>query len=325
VRKLPILCLLAVILVLVPQSHSTQAQSTLDPTVFAAPLSVVTADGGTVTVQRVEDNVTAAADPMFLRPSGTTGRSLSQQGRQTGFQADFLVGTVGYAYSASIFQSSSQAGAAFLAQQAFWKAGSTDPTNSENPITNVGDVGLADWWVGATVSSGTVYAVNEEFFARGRILVEVYLIISADDITALGTSPFALQDALSQNLDQIAVTANIAPTATSTPLPTSTPKPTATPRPAPTAKPVAHTSVKCKKGYKVVKGKCVRKKKKAALVSVEVLSALHASRGVTVTPFTSLAAPVRRFLRMTDGQTRSGVTSTQRPLVRSVASGLFSK
>jgi hypothetical protein len=230
--------------VLVPQHGTATAQTDVDPTIFAPPVQAFTSNGFNVVSQGVEDNAAAANDPLFLRFSSKTVADLDAQGRVTGYGAHVVCAIpdcsgLDYIYYASIYGTSAQAAAAFRKQQSDWAATGAQ----ESPITSSGDPGLADSYIGLTTNQQVLR--TEEFFSRGRVLGEVFLMATPANLVAAGLeTSILLLLSLGVAVDDIARTVVAAPPppSTDTPLPTATSTPmatsTATPVP-PTATPTA--------------------------------------------------------------------------------------
>lgn len=186
-------------------------------------------------------------------------------GRKTGYRMDFMYQVqgvqIGTEYLASIFSDADHA-----------KSAMTDATSGVislvgSPLPDpcpAGDTCKA--YSGSNplnASQKAVYAV----FTRGAIMVELGSQVPSGSYsqiqTALETQLYSILNAADAQA-KLALSSGTKPSATNTqPKPTDTPvPPTATPKPTakPTAKP--KKKVTCKKGYKLVKGKCKKVKKK---------------------------------------------------------------
>jgi hypothetical protein len=228
----------------------------LDPQQLALPQSALPA-GAVLQTNTVSDNADADKSNFHvLHPS-----SYESLGRVTGYHQIFTFplqgSTVGTDYLASEFGSASQATAAMNESIGPNSLVAIIGKPLDQPCT-AGDTCQA--YYGTNPLSPTnkvVFGV----FVRGPILVETASQVPASAFDqlepALETALYGLLGAADSQaklaLGETSATNTPAPTATNTPLPTATPKPKAKSKPK---------HVTCKKGYKLVKGKCKKAKKK---------------------------------------------------------------
>jgi hypothetical protein len=252
-------------------SARTLAPSAIDPTELAVPASLLPA-GSTIFHSAVSDNpdADAATVPsdghralttvLHLTQYGNEDASRANLGRLTGYRMDFTYtvsgAAVGTEYLASIFPSAAAAQAAL-----------NDATGSASLISLIGQPLPQTCSVGEDCKG--FYAPNP-LLSGQEAVVEVYVsgTILVETVTSAPSAGF---DALEPNLQttlnafllttysrvESALTGGQS-TDTPTPVATSTPVPTATPAPAVTSAP---KKKHCKKGYKIVKGKCKKAKK----------------------------------------------------------------
>jgi cell division septation protein DedD len=270
-----IVALMVAVLSIAPWRASV-AQTVPDPSIFALYPFELPA-GAQIVDSRVATN--GAVIDQHLQ----SGRPLPD-GRVTGYylQAKTLTASGGTAsvisYLASIFTTNRTAQDAFADQQDFWQSEVVNFGNSAYE-EDLGDFFLAHLY---TLRDANGNTDSELFFQRGAVFIEVTLqnfgTLSRDERKALLLG-------IAHTLESRAngTPAPLTPTVTDTPLPTATatvtPKPTRTPRPTatptrvkrvPTRTPTptpqtayghpVQESVHCKKGYRLVHGRCTKAK-----------------------------------------------------------------
>jgi hypothetical protein len=269
------LALIAIVVVLATAQAPRQvshAQSVVDPSIFAL-LPLDFPQGSQIADSRVVSNETLAIEHLQIGPPAPAGRLTGYytQARipnpSGGFRA-FLY------FLASIYTDNASATTARQAEDDYWKAllhQAPSRVDIEPISSPVGDAGSSRWYAYHDPNGNSH---SELFFTRGRFFIEVNFDIFGAPIA--GSDLQAVQQ-IAVALDTIALTgksrATPTPTATPTATPTSTPTPTATPTrtpvpPTATAtppKPVQEATrtskkpPKCKKGQKLVKGKCKKR------------------------------------------------------------------
>jgi hypothetical protein len=227
----------------------------VSPQQLALPQSALPAGAG-IDASQVSDNTDADKSAFHI----VHQHSYEDLGRVTGYRMDFhftLQGSaVGSEYLASVISSSDQA-----------KAAMNDAIGSGSLIAIIGTPLAHACTVGDACQAysgpnpGTSNKVVLAIFVRGPIMVETASQVPASAFDqlepALETTLYGLLSAADNQaklaLGEISATNTPSSTATNTPLPTATPKPK-------TKSKTKH--VTCKKGYKLVKGKCKKVKKK---------------------------------------------------------------
>lgn len=249
--------------------------TSIDPATLAVPAALLPA-GSTVYHSAVSDNPDADAKttPADGHPSLITALHLTQYGnddpsrgnlgRLTGFRLDFTYvvsgATAGTEYLASIFPSAAQAQSAL-----------DDATGSHSLIALIGKPLPQTCTVGDVCKgfygSNPVLAGQEAvglFYVDGPILVET---VSSAPSAGFDSLEPALQSVLNSFLLASDTRVKSAlgegkPADTPTATATGTPVPTATSVPTPQTAAPRHPKKKhCKKGYKLIKGKCKKTKK----------------------------------------------------------------
>jgi hypothetical protein len=228
----------------------------VNPQQLALPPSALPA-GAVLQTNTVSDNADADKSNFHvLHPN-----SYQSLGRITGYHQIFnfpLEGsTVGTDYLASEFSSVSQATAAMNESVGPNSLVSIIGRPLDHPCT-AGDACQAYY---GTNPLDPTYKVVFGAFVRGPILVETASQVPAsafDQVEpALETTLYGLLSGADNQaklaLGETSPTNTPAPTATNTPLPTATPEPTGKPK---------SRHITCKKGTKLVKGKCKKVKKK---------------------------------------------------------------
>jgi hypothetical protein len=279
-HRLIILAALAVLVLAATVPYgSTAAQTVADPSFYALTQSELPG-GAEIIRSLVATNGAVAASN--LQPGAPL-----PAGRLTGYYLEARTHTAtggtgsDLSYLVSFFNNSDDAQTAFNDQQTFWQHELASFGNSAFE-ENVGTFPAAHLY---TLRDANGNTDSDLFFVRDSVLVEVSLAdfntLSRDERDALllkiartlesrtqGTPPPITPTDTASPTDT--ATPTIIPTPTRTPRPTATRKPIATPRKTPThvptrtplpsyGHPVAEP-LHCKKGYKVVHGKC----KKAA-------------------------------------------------------------
>jgi hypothetical protein len=245
--------------------------SAIDPAGLAIPMSLLPA-GSTIYHSAVSDNPDADAKTtppdghqslmtaLHLTQYGNEDASRGNLGRLTGYRMDFTYAvsgaTVGTEYLASIFPSAAQAHSAL-----------DDATGPLSLISLIGRP-LAQTCTVGDVCKG-FYAPNP-LLSSQEAVVELYVhgAVLVETVTSAPSAGFdTLEPDLQATLNQFlvasdsrveAVLAGDQSTDTATVVATSTPAPTATPVPTRAS---ASKKKQCKKGYKLVKGKCKKVKK----------------------------------------------------------------
>ena len=261
-----------------PVSASRQRDvdpATINPAVLQLPASALPA-GVIVDHNGVSDN--ADADGRTTPPDGHKsalgGPPVHQNfseafHRTTGYRLDFrypLSGSeIGTEYLASIFPSADKA-----------KAAMDDAIGPGSLVQLIGKPLAHQCQAGDRCSAyycpnpGTPNNAVAAIFTHGPILIETASQVPADKFDALEP---AMESTLYGFLGaadgqiKIALSGSSGPSATTAPQATNTATATATatstPKPTPTKKPTKKPAKKCKKGYKLVHGKCKKVKKKA--------------------------------------------------------------
>lgn len=245
--------------------------SAIDPAGLAIPMSVLPA-GATVYHDSVSDNADADAKttPLDGHQSLVTALHLTQYGnedpsrpnlgRLTGYRMDFTYSLssaiIGTEYLASIFPSAALAQAALV-----------DATGPLSVISLLGKplpqtCGVGDICNGFYAPNPLL--VGQEavvaLYRDGPILVETVTSAPAAGFDALEPALQATLNGLLLATDIRVKAMLVAAEATDTATPTATPLPTATATPTP-RHPGTTKKKSCKKGYKLVKGKCKKVKK----------------------------------------------------------------
>jgi hypothetical protein len=278
-RFVVVLALMVLVVAAVVPRGSTQAQTVADPRFYALTQSELP-PGAVITDSEIaKDGALIAGNlqPGAPGPGGwLTGYYLAARtSTPSGGTASVI------SYLVSFFDNSNDSQYAYSARQAFWQNELATFGNSAYE-DNVGDFPAAHLY---TLRDANGNTVSELFFVRNAVLVEIsladYNTLSRDERDSLSLS---LAGALNSRLLGTPApitptdtdTPTVTPTLTATPLPTATPKPTRTPKPTPTphrtatrtptrtpipnyGRPVQEP-VKCKKGYKLVHGRCKKVK-----------------------------------------------------------------
>ncbi len=186
------------------QTTSSAALTPVRASSFALPVTSL-ASGTQIRQQGVEAN--QAAQSTLVPHLGS--QSLTQLGRQTGFYLDAVQPNGGHAidtqYLVSIFGTPAQAALAFNQQRAgYARLTSLMPSHYTSPASHRGFGTMEGFGTSLIASKGKPFYTREEFFARGRVFVQVVQSYFVSDSNPYGRNARSYLWSISHKLDALA-------------------------------------------------------------------------------------------------------------------------